>query len=177
VNFLFTRARRIHYLEDVVRPLSHFRTPISKKAMVLILLRTSVALLLLVIFVTPCATTLYRHNRQNVFESLHQVEEGGNLVQSSSYTKNYYNSKQLRLWNESWPTVVKLKHELIDKNGPSADRPYALSKSCLDDVQRLVYGVSVLDGWALQSKLSNEYSKISTALYIVVGAKYNFFVL
>jgi len=128
-----------------------------------ILLRTSVALLLLVILVTPCATRLYRHNRKYVFEAaLHQVEEGSNIAQRSSSSENYYNSKHLRLWNESWPKVFKLKHELISKYGPSAIavRPYTLSKSCLDDVQRLVYGVSVLDDWALESKLSNEYSKI-----------------
>ena len=123
-----------------------------------ILLRPSAALLLLIIFLMPRAARLYRHNRNNVFD---QVAEVSSRVQRSSSTKNYYNSKQLRLWNESWPTVVKLKHELIAKYGPSttADRPYALSKSCLDDVHRLVYGLSVLDVWALESKISNECFK------------------
>lgn len=142
--------------------MTHCRTTTSKKAMV-ILSRTSVDLLLLVIFVMPCATTLYRHNRQNVFEPPHQVEEESNRAQRSSSSKNYYYSKQLRLWNESWPMVVKQKHELITKYGSAAtaDQPYTLSQSCFDDLQLLVYGLSVLDDWALESEFSHRHFMIS----------------
>lgn len=127
--------------------------------MVVVSTKSGLALLLLCCLLMSSVAKLSRSKGNYLLEPLRSVSEWSNGVQA----KTQYYSKELSLWNESWPKVVKLKHELSVKYGrsESADRPYALSNSCLDGVLRLVNGLSDFDSWALESEFSCECFQIA----------------
>lgn|SRR6218665_4190217 len=130
--------------------------------MVVVSMQSGLALLLLCsLLIMPSVAKLSRSKGNYLLEPLRRVSEWSNRVQAKTATQYY--SKELSLWNESWPKVVKLKHELSVKYGrsESADRPYALSNSCLDGVLRLVNGLSDFDSWALKSEFSCECFQIA----------------
>lgn len=118
------------------------------------MLKSGTFVLLLSIFlVKPCTAVLSPNKGQYLSEPLRKVREWSSGIQSTAKAELF--EKLQGVWNPSWPTVVKLRHDSVVKYGyqESGNQFYNLSKPCVHDLLRFAYGVSEMEGWALQSKL------------------------
>lgn len=118
------------------------------------MLKLIVPLILFGSLLIPCVARLSPNNGQYLLEPLRKVNEWSNRVRPTINADIY--SKVQGVWNASWPTIAKLRHESVGKYElpDSADRPYSLSKPCVEDLYRFADGVSEMDGWAIQSEFA-----------------------
>src|SRR6218665_389934 len=101
----------------------------------------------------PCAARLSHYDGQYFVEPLRQLGELSDRAQSTPDLTDDI-SRVLRLWNTSWPTIVKLRLDSVNEHEfqKSAGQTYDVSQPCMNDVLLLAYADYENDGWAWQSK-------------------------